>query len=1086
MAGGGQLGHFIGSFANHTEATNSLSGQTEAYGLIYYNTTNSALYVLGASGGWAPMESPWAQDSGFIYLNTTTDDVVIGASSQDPDGQRFYIEDTSSLLTYTSAIKLKHNSAGNKAGWMGLNVESYYDGTGGGGDDYVIQSKAGLHPTAAANYSSVRCLTADCNVGANATLTTYYGLHIPGNTISGTLTTGYGIFLGDVGASTSWGLYQQSATDNNYLAGPVGLNTTTIDGAARLDIVDTDETASTWGARIRLDKDGAGTKSVFRGVEVQIDHGASEDAGTYIGYDSDINFVGGGTETLTTGYGLRSSMAVNTAGDIVQDYRGIYLAASGGSGEITTSHGIYIDTQDLNSTSSYGIYQVSSSDGNYFGGNFGLSTPPTTDTKIGMVDTDETAATYGIRILLDKDGAGKKTSWVGVESGVDHSGAAAGGNYYGFESDLDFIPGAAQTLDLGVGFRSLLSTGATDTVTQYMGLFVEEPTGTGTITTAFGVRIGDLGATTSYGIYQSGASMINFFQGVMALGTTTISGKKALIHVKDEENIGTGLSVNFQKSGTDQSEWTGISSGCTYTGAEGAGSLVAYTAPLQVNTAAGEAFTRLVGYRTEFEVGGNGETISEIIDFHAAYSEIDGTITSYYGLKVEDPSPLTTITNSYGVHIESMSGTTTSYGIYQDGTSDDNYFAGDIGLAVASPSAKIDILEENSPTHTYGLRERYNVSSGTGALYYGAYLSHVYNSGSTISTTQRGAYIYFESGNASTQVNNARGVSVHFIANAGSTISDFRCFEAGLGVGSTGTVTDAYGLYINDMGENTTTTTAYGIYIEDQTGTTNYALYSAGTADRSFFAGDLQVDGNIGIDTTPTAGTRVYIEEDALSGTTNGVYTSVAPGGVTTNKLHYGYRNYILQGTGGSITDYTSYKSDINITGNPTASSLKILDGVITLNGTSMSATTVTGIDVLLEASGGDATTMYGVRSEIQVEDASSSVSTAYAGYFDIDVTSGSLTTGYGVYIASITAASNNWGIYQLGASDSNYFAGPTGFGTSSIDACAVVEFSSTSKGVLLPRGTSDPASPVDGLIYYNTSTDKLRLRANGAWVSLN
>jgi len=42
--------------------------------------------------------------------------------------------------------------------------------------------------------------------------------------------------------------------------------------------------------------------------------------------------------------------------------------------------------------------------------------------------------------------------------------------------------------------------------------------------------------------------------------------------------------------------------------------------------------------------------------------------------------------------------------------------------------------------------------------------------------------------------------------------------------------------------------------------------------------------------------------------------------------------------------------------------------------------------------------------------------------------------------------------------------------------------------GVIVPRLTSDPAGgdSTDGQIYYNTSTDKFRGRANSAWVDLN
>jgi hypothetical protein len=39
---------------------------------------------------------------------------------------------------------------------------------------------------------------------------------------------------------------------------------------------------------------------------------------------------------------------------------------------------------------------------------------------------------------------------------------------------------------------------------------------------------------------------------------------------------------------------------------------------------------------------------------------------------------------------------------------------------------------------------------------------------------------------------------------------------------------------------------------------------------------------------------------------------------------------------------------------------------------------------------------------------------------------------------------------------------------------------------VQLPTASSDPSSPANGQIYYNNSTHKLRLYANGAWANLN
>ena len=40
--------------------------------------------------------------------------------------------------------------------------------------------------------------------------------------------------------------------------------------------------------------------------------------------------------------------------------------------------------------------------------------------------------------------------------------------------------------------------------------------------------------------------------------------------------------------------------------------------------------------------------------------------------------------------------------------------------------------------------------------------------------------------------------------------------------------------------------------------------------------------------------------------------------------------------------------------------------------------------------------------------------------------------------------------------------------------------------GIVLPKLSADPSTPVNGTVYYNTATDKMRLYAGGAWVDLN
>lgn len=62
------------------------------------------------------------------------------------------------------------------------------------------------------------------------------------------------------------------------------------------------------------------------------------------------------------------------------------------------------------------------------------------------------------------------------------------------------------------------------------------------------------------------------------------------------------------------------------------------------------------------------------------------------------------------------------------------------------------------------------------------------------------------------------------------------------------------------------------------------------------------------------------------------------------------------------------------------------------------------------------------------------------------------------------------------------------GFGVAinTLAACAILEINGTSGGVLLPRLSTTQrnavSTPLDGLLFYNDTTDKLTIRANGAW----
>ena len=76
------------------------------------------------------------------------------------------------------------------------------------------------------------------------------------------------------------------------------------------------------------------------------------------------------------------------------------------------------------------------------------------------------------------------------------------------------------------------------------------------------------------------------------------------------------------------------------------------------------------------------------------------------------------------------------------------------------------------------------------------------------------------------------------------------------------------------------------------------------------------------------------------------------------------------------------------------------------------------------------------------------------------------------------------------GAATLNVGSSSIGVNTATPDASSALDVTSTTGGVLFPRmtGTQRDAigSPANGLVLYNTTTDKLQVRAAGAWVDLH
>jgi len=88
----------------------------------------------------------------------------------------------------------------------------------------------------------------------------------------------------------------------------------------------------------------------------------------------------------------------------------------------------------------------------------------------------------------------------------------------------------------------------------------------------------------------------------------------------------------------------------------------------------------IVGNRNDlyFESGA-GATITDAYGSENKLYASGGTINNYYMFKGTIIGSTTTVDNQYGLYLDNLIGTN-SWGIYQTGTDDLNYFAGNVGI----------------------------------------------------------------------------------------------------------------------------------------------------------------------------------------------------------------------------------------------------------------------------------------------------------------------------------------------------------------------------------------------------------------------
>jgi hypothetical protein len=189
-----------------------------------------------------------------------------------------------------------------------------------------------------------------------------------------------------------------------------------------------------------------GTKSAYEGLLVQCGHGST---GTITdAWGAQIGFTAGSKGTYTRAYGYQTGVNLSDVDDEIGTYRGLYCADLGGAGEVTTSYGVDIADQGLNSTTTYGVriqdqsgttayglYQAGADDLNYFAGFMELGQ----DILLNEHSDHQSTPVAGKGIVWLKDDA-PNTLWFTDDAGTDFQiGGSGGGKTCGTTRPASFL-----------------------------------------------------------------------------------------------------------------------------------------------------------------------------------------------------------------------------------------------------------------------------------------------------------------------------------------------------------------------------------------------------------------------------------------------------------------------------------------------------------------------------------------------------------------------------------------------------------------------------------------------------------------------
>jgi len=354
---------------------------------------------------------------------------------------------------------------------------------------------------------------------------------------------------------------------------------------------------------------------------------------------------------------------------------------------------------------------------------------------------------------------------------------------------------------------------------------------------------------------------------------------------------------------------------------------------------------------------------------------------------------------------------------------------------------------------------------------------------------------------------------------AGNTISNLYLFRGEV-ASNAGAMTNTFGYYCGDITSGTQANTPYSFYAVDANafnyfagstsiGTTTPAarlhVVGSGTSSSTWTAqfhnsaGNnnalmIRDDGNVGVGTS-SPGARLQIN---TTGTTTGLALNVLNNSSQTGlsvadngEVVIGYATGLRLGAnrnsiGGIYSSGTSGQESVIFRSNAVPTVTNFVDVSFTNGQGDISITSGTRSLTAIER-GFNPTSGNGVYNLLRIGGTINQTGTATGTTRGILI-GPSINSAFD-YRAIEYSNNSGWGIYGAGTAKS-YFAGNVAIGTTTQNASAAFEVASTTQGVLFPRMTTVQrdliATPADGLVIYNTTDNKLQVRAAGAWVDLH